>query len=293
MTTSISIKSTVNIASMSEGRSHAAVASIDDDSFVVIGGHGTERLSSCEVYNERTNEWRPLPKNMPKGRSYCAAARIGRYIYVVGSSLSMAAYSLDNEEWVFKSPTKIRRYGCAAVASNGHLYVFGGRHCEIHNTAEVYDPETDKWKDLPRMSQARKSCAAVTVGDKIYVIGGRASDLLSSVEIFNVTTRKWEKGTDMPTPRYAHAAVAIGKFIIVIGGCDNSDQSVSSTIIYDTNDKNWSDGPSLATERSYHIAVTINEKRVVIAGGETNSWKDDDNSDSAEMITFKLNDTRR
>ena len=94
---------------------------------------------------------------MPKGRCMCAAARIGCYIYVVGGEQSTAAYSLDTEKWVSKTPMKKRRLLCAIVASNGRLYVFG--ECDDRqpeDTAEVYDPVTDEWEHLPRMSQARR-----------------------------------------------------------------------------------------------------------------------------------------
>ena len=91
----------------------------------------------------------------------------------------------------------------------------------------------------------------------------------------------------MPTPRYAHVAVTIGNFIIVIGGYERIyNGSVSSTLIYNVKEKKWSEGPSMATARAGHIAATINGNKVVIAGGEKNL-------NTAEMITFNLNGTRR
>ena len=133
----VSTISTQTIRPMHEKRYAAAVATIDNGSFIVIGGHdGRDKLlSSCEVYDGRNNTWTRLPTDMPEGRFGCQAATIGRNVYVVGGS-TMVVYSLDSKKWTSKTPMKKARDGCAVAASNGRLFVFGGtgRDFEVLNT---------------------------------------------------------------------------------------------------------------------------------------------------------------
>ena len=290
-----------SIPSMHEERFGASVATIDDDSFVVLGGvsdvDDPVGLTSCEVYNASTKTWTLLPEDMPEYRYGCAAATVGRHIYVVGGDVArksvstMVAYSLDEKKWVSKKSMKKARERCAAAASNGRLFVFGGRFDDARRNTEVYDPQTDKWKDLPPMPIERLDCKAVAVDGKIYICGGNNANgkHLAAFDIFNTTTEQWEDGPDMPVPRTGHAVVAVGRSIVVIGGQDDECDQLLSTHIYDVDDKEWSDGLHMISERSEHVAAAVSGGKVVIAGGadtESNFL------DTAEALQFVLNGTK-
>jgi hypothetical protein len=69
---------------MLEPRAAAACATIGEDVYVA-GGIGGVHAPVCtaEYYDAETREWVALPP-MPRSRSYCAGASIGRAFYVLG-----------------------------------------------------------------------------------------------------------------------------------------------------------------------------------------------------------------
>jgi N-acetylneuraminic acid mutarotase len=59
-----------------------------------------------------------------------------------------------------------RRAGCHA---NGKIFVFGGeRFGGVFNNAEMFDPETERWKELTRMPIGRHGTGAETLGNMIF-----------------------------------------------------------------------------------------------------------------------------
>ena len=54
------------------------------------------------------------------------------------------------------------------------------------DTAEVYDPQTDGWQPLAKMTTARVALGLAAVGGKIYAAGGfDGSAALASVEAYD------------------------------------------------------------------------------------------------------------
>ena len=42
---------------------------------------------------------------------------------------------------------------------------------EFLDTVEMYDPVTDKWSSIPKMTRARNGAGAAVIGDYLYAIG--------------------------------------------------------------------------------------------------------------------------
>ena len=82
-----------------------------------------------------------------------------------------------------------------AAAIGGQLCFVGGEDINFNNllSAEIYDPQTSKWKDITSMSNKRWGCAANAVGGQLYVVEGygKNGNILSSAEIHDPQTGKW------------------------------------------------------------------------------------------------------
>merc|ERR1712032_517965 len=81
--------------------------------------------------------------------------------------------SLDTREWQALPSMPTPRYGCAAAALAGWLYVVGGH--DGKNTlavAERFDIVAGTWEILEPMSTARSRCSAATAQGMLYVVGG-------------------------------------------------------------------------------------------------------------------------
>lgn len=88
----------------------------------------------------------------------------------------------------------------------------GGYGVEGDNlsSAEVYDPETDKWTLIESLRRPRSGCFACGFDGKLYVMGGRSSFTIGNskfVDVYNPKRHSWcemKNGCVMVT---AHAVV--------------------------------------------------------------------------------------
>merc|ERR1712086_397866 len=110
----------------------------------------------------------------------------------------------------------------SCVAFEGKLYAVGGRGAGSQplDTAEVYDPQTDGWQPLAKMTTARVAFGLAAVGGKIFVIGGYGGgSALDSVEAFDPQLGAWALVASMSAKRSHHASVVVDGKIYAIGGC--------------------------------------------------------------------------
>ena len=106
----------------------------------------------------------------------------------------------------------VARTGRGCVALDGKLYAVGGAGADDEDldTAEVYDPQTDGWQPLAKMSTARSYLRLAAVGGKIHAIGGwGGSSRLASVEAYDPQQNRWEAAAPLSGPRCRHAVVAM------------------------------------------------------------------------------------
>lgn len=194
----------------------------------VFGGRSGEwqPLACAERLDPITGRWETLPP-MRTPRSGCATAAAAGMLYVLGGEhgVSPAAprgtfgQSLATAErfcpatgiWETLPPMPTARYGCAAAAVNGVLYVFGGERGagQSRATVERLDPSVPRWDTLTPMPTARSWCACVAAMGLLYVFGGSRGDgrtrgggrSLATAERFDPSTGRWELLPPMQTPR--------------------------------------------------------------------------------------------
>lgn len=67
-------------------------------------------------------------------------------------------------------------------------------------SAEVYDPQTNKWSHIPHMNIPRSHFGIGVVGNQLIVVGGHNGyTTLSSVECFDEDSGRWHNATSMRT----------------------------------------------------------------------------------------------
>lgn len=112
-----------------------------------------------------------------------------------------------------------------AVWTGKELIIWGGSSAkgEVLSTGATYDPEADKWTDLPPApGAARQEHSAVWTGREVVFWGGHGSD--SNVGIrqglaFNPTARQWRSLPEAPIPVTARPyAEWVGEEMVVWGG---------------------------------------------------------------------------
>ena len=115
-----------------------------------------------------------------------------------------------------------RSDACSAVY-DGELWVLGGRAQPTGslNSVEVWNPQTNEWRQGPSMRHKRTGAVAGVVAGCLVVAGGspcnRIRCHLNSVEAFSHSTG-WRSLPDMPYGAANATAVELDGFLYVAGG---------------------------------------------------------------------------
>ena len=142
------------------------------------------------------------------------------------------------------------RYFPGFVALDGRLYAVGGGGDDAStalNTAEVYDPQTDGWQPLAKMTTIHAGLGLAAVGGKIYAIGGEIYAIggedghleLDSVEAYDPQLGSWALVASTSVQRVDHASVVLDGKIYTIGGDGGNNVVLDSVEVYNPQADSW------------------------------------------------------
>ena len=162
----------------------------------VMGGCNPQtsnvEMLQCDCNGDPIGGWQSLPP-MNTARSHFEAACVDDKIYAIGGAHNIATVE------VFDPKVNSWRY-CKSMAQGkdchtistykGEIYVFG-----YNGFCEKYNPTTDTWTPIARLSAKGSLRGSVVLNDKIYVIDGAGC---SEVDVYDTKTNNWSKGPQMP-----------------------------------------------------------------------------------------------
>jgi len=251
----------------------AVVVSVawDQPSVTVVG----------EYVPASTGEWGSLTDSRLE-RTEVAAARIGRYAYVVGgfekrSGQTVGAlerYDIRANRWKRLRSMPIGVNHPTAAAHRGTLYVHGGYTARRDLTSATkrlyaYDPRRDRWRRLPDAREPRAAHALGVLDGKLYAAGG-ANDTgsLSSMEVYDFSERRWTRGPSFQGPRRDHTTgVASGGYFYALAGREGA-RNYTVAERYDPRRRSWEKLPSMRRARGGIASAALSGGRVVVFGGE-------------------------
>eukprot|EP01045_Picozoa_sp_COSAG04_P013868 COSAG04_NODE_1007_length_8800_cov_5.348006_2_plen_189_part_00 len=117
------------------------------------------------------------------------------------------------------------RFGSAAAALPcGTVLVAGGfGNGGVLQTAELWDPATGAWSDLPPMAEERSAagCCVLPSG-RVAVVGGNrgAHQPLNDGVAFDPEARTWQPLPPMAHARGWHGVVAVAGGMLAVGGAE-------------------------------------------------------------------------
>lgn len=155
---------------------------IDGKIYVAAGSGGGS--SFVDIYDPSANTWESVEAAIPQPVNHVAGAAINGKLYAVGgdvrghSNNSNATQEFDplTGLWQNRSVLPVVRGSLHGFTWFGHIVVMGGQNggANVAAFADVnaYDPITDAWKELPKMTNPRHGFAGGVWEDKIYVFQG-------------------------------------------------------------------------------------------------------------------------
>jgi N-acetylneuraminic acid mutarotase len=227
-----------------------------------------------------TGRWRSLhPSTL--ARTEVAAARIGRFIYVVGgfekrsgtTTGALERYDIRRDRWRRLRRMPIGVNHAVAVAYRGRLYVHGGyraRRALSSASARLYryDPARNRWARLPSSPTPRAAEAAAVIGRRLYVAGGANSHgSLRSLEVYDFRRHRWRSGPSFRGPARNHTTgVATGGRYYVLAGRDS--HNFRSVDRYNPRRRRWARLPPMRYARGGIASARLRDGRIVVFGGE-------------------------
>jgi N-acetylneuraminic acid mutarotase len=228
----------------------------------------------------RQDQWTEL-EPAPLERTEVAAARIGRFVYVVGgfertsgrTVATVERYDIRRDRWRLVRDMPVALNHPTAVAHRGHLYVHGGYRGERDLTRPTgvllrYDPRRRRWRRLPAAPSPRAAHALAAIGGRLYAAGGaNDSGSLQSLEIYDIRRARWNVGPSFPGPARNHTTgVASGGHFYVLAGRDAGNLTAAER--YDPRRRAWETLPPLRVARGGIASARLRDGRIVVFGGE-------------------------
>ena len=227
----------------------------------------------------RSDRWASLAPAALE-RTEVAAARVGRFVYVVGgferegggATASVERYDIARNRWRGVRPMPAALDHPTAVSYRGRVYVHGGNATRGGQSSATgalfrYDPRRDRWARLPSSRTPRAAHAAAVLGGKLYVAGGsNASGSLRTLEVYDFARRRWRRGPSFPGPARNHTTgIAAGGFFYVLAGRD--DRNFAAAERYSPRRRRWERLPELNVPRGGIGSARVG-RRIVVFGGE-------------------------
>jgi hypothetical protein len=237
----------------------------------VMGGFDAAGNSLSTVYVFDGTAWSRGP-SLPLGLDHTAAATLDDHLYLAGGHSggadSASVFRLDGGSWTALASMHHARGGHALIAAAGRLYAIGGNTGAATNVApaEVYDPQSGQWSDLPALPAPRNHVAGFVYGPDVCAAGGRAPNT-PRVDCFNFESMAWVRFPDLPRPTSgAGAATLDDGTVIVMGGQDAQEATLVDQLARMPSTNQWTATETMLTPR-HGFELAMFEGRAWACGG--------------------------
>lgn len=254
---------------------------------ILISGSGVNSRSvhEAELYDPETGTWTETG-SMSTPRTVHQTVRLddGRVLVTGGIDwglevvhASTEIYNYETGEWTAAAPMSMPRFNHRAVRlHDGRVFVCGGNAGypvldTVLDTAEMYDPATNRWALAKPMHQRRYAHGLALLKDgRVFVAGGAsaANTPVAAAEVFDPATGMWTKVDEMAEPRWGPTAATLANGrVLVTGGMRGRFMRSKAAEVFDPESGKWTNAGSLNTQRNGHRAILLQDGRVLICGG--------------------------
>lgn len=226
--------------------------------------------------------WRsetPAPRTQVEG----SAVAIRPIVYVAGGSAPgnlrrFLAYDTRSGRWSEPGTLPTGLNHSQATTYRGDLYLAGGYLDGVDATGNFwrYQPDANRWTELPPLRQARGAAAAAVIEDKLYVAAGAPQTYgvsnpdgpYDSLEIYDFDTETWSSGPDAPLAVHHVNGAALDGKLYLAGGRLDAERSSDDFLRYDPAAEKWQRLPRLPLGAISSAGVVAAGGKIVVYGGD-------------------------
>jgi hypothetical protein len=163
-------------------------------------------------------------------------------------------------------------FASAVRLLDGRALVAGGNN---NSTAEVYDPQIDRWSFAGDLLNRGGSLTLLNDGTVLLAGGGvygSPTGIINNVFRYNPQTNTWAEVAPMHAARIGHQATLLGNGkLLVTGGTQYllpTPVFTNTTELYNPTTNQWTPAAPMNTPRSGHAAVWLPSGKLVVIGGD-------------------------
>jgi len=227
---------------MHSERAGATAVLLANGTVLIAGGNDSsgKSLASAEIYDPSTGSFSATGSlTVPRGHAIAIPLKNGK-VLIAGGCAAGDDEQLSTAELYDPATGRFTRTGnmnerrsafTATLLQDGRVLVAGGYaggeypYHMVVATAEIYDPETERFTPAGSMEYPRFKQGAALLPDGRVLIAGGANEMgrqitYSSTEIFDPQTGKFSSGPRMKLPRYKllSGVVALNDGRILLAG---------------------------------------------------------------------------
>jgi hypothetical protein len=178
----------------------------------------------------------------------------------------------------------VRSVHTATLLNDGKVLLAGGMNNNetALQSAEIFDPQTNKFTMAANMNYPRVGHTAVLLKDgKVLLAGGYTNRKPSATaEIYNPQTKQFLVVGEMKIARGGHTATLLEDGRILVAGSEKGEKICE---IFDPQTQKFTESGNLSISRFAHTATLLNTGEVLISGGGNS----DDITRTAEIFNPK------
>ncbi len=214
------------IAPMKHARAQHKAVLLKNGRIMVMGGeNGTDVLSSCEIYDPRTDTWQDVASMheprlrftafvLDDGRVFVAGGLTVLGVNITPTSKTCEIYDPSIDKWTYTASMSVpREIQEDCMIDSGRIALIGGldaNTADYVNSADLYSPSTGTMIALSNMpaSVAFSSCVYSPEAKAIFVLGGNQAGYggfkSKTTQKFSIAEMKWSLVDSMIDRQGAH-----------------------------------------------------------------------------------------
>jgi hypothetical protein len=219
----------------------------------VMGGFDAAGNSLQTVWVFDGSAWSAGPR-LPIGLDHTSAATLDDHVYLAGGHSfgrdSTRLFRLDGGSWTELAQMHHARGGHALLSAAGRLYAIGGNTAFANVApAEIYDPSSNAWTDLPSLPAPRNHVSGFVFGANVCVAGGR-SPATTRVDCFNFESSSWVRLPDLPRATSGAGATTLDAGnAVILGGENAQETTISNQFARLPNPDGWAPAEAMLVPR--------------------------------------------